>query len=216
MKVIVFDLDDTLYKEIDYLKSAYKEIATFLQIEFNKPDSFDFMIHIYEEGKNVFKELNAYYTLTIPIDIYLKIYRNHFPYLSLNEDAIKTLIQLKHQGYIIGLISDGRSVTQKNKIEALGLKKYLDKNLIVISEEFGYTKPDIRNYLYIQTAFPKSEYYYIGDNPKKDFIAPNSLGWETICLLDNGLNIHKQDFNIQEEYQPKYKVKALNEIIYLI
>ena len=26
-KVFVFDLDDTLYKEIDFLRSAYREIA---------------------------------------------------------------------------------------------------------------------------------------------------------------------------------------------
>lgn len=29
MKVVCFDLDDTLYKEIDYLKSAYREIASY-------------------------------------------------------------------------------------------------------------------------------------------------------------------------------------------
>ena len=30
------------------------------------------------------------------------------------------------------------------------------------------------------------------DNPDKDFIAPNNLGWTSICLIDKGLNIHKQ------------------------
>ena len=24
------------------------------------------------------------------------------------------------------------------------------------------------------------EYWYVGDNPAKDFVAPNSLGWKTI------------------------------------
>lgn len=28
MRVVCFDLDDTLYKEIDYMKSACKEIAS--------------------------------------------------------------------------------------------------------------------------------------------------------------------------------------------
>lgn len=30
-KIIVFDLDDTLYKEVDFLKSAYQEIASWLE-----------------------------------------------------------------------------------------------------------------------------------------------------------------------------------------
>ena len=28
---VIFDLDDTLYKEIDYLKSAYREIASLVE-----------------------------------------------------------------------------------------------------------------------------------------------------------------------------------------
>ena len=29
MRVVCFDLDDTLYKEIDFLESAYKDIAEY-------------------------------------------------------------------------------------------------------------------------------------------------------------------------------------------
>lgn len=212
MKVIVFDLDDTLYKEIDYLKSAYREVASFLVSEHGVKDPFNLMIKLYSEGKNVFNELNTHFNLSVPIELYLKIYRNHYPTISLDEFAADTLIHLKNQGYTIGLITDGRTITQKNKIKALGLSRFLDNDSIVISEEFGTSKPGIQNYLYFHNVFPNAERYYIGDNPQKDFVTPNYLGWKTFCLLDNGLNIHKQDLNLSKEYLPNFFIRSLKEI----
>lgn len=40
-KVIIFDLDDTLYKELDYLKSAYKTIVVDVKKEFNVELNFE-------------------------------------------------------------------------------------------------------------------------------------------------------------------------------
>ena len=34
--VVIFDLDDTLYQEIDFLKSAFKEISDILSTEFTE------------------------------------------------------------------------------------------------------------------------------------------------------------------------------------
>lgn len=53
-KVVVFDLDDTLYKEIDYLRSAYWEIALWIESFFGKKDIFLFMLECYNQGKDVF------------------------------------------------------------------------------------------------------------------------------------------------------------------
>ena len=47
-KVFVFDLDDTLYKEIDFLRSAYRETADWVEVEFSQTDIYPFMIcHLY-------------------------------------------------------------------------------------------------------------------------------------------------------------------------
>ncbi|MEI7502566.1 MAG: HAD family hydrolase [Paludibacter sp.] len=216
MKIIVFDLDDTLYKEIDCLKSAYKEIADFLYNEFEVQAAYEFMIQKYYQNENVFVELNNHFSLSIPIETYLKIYRNHSPNICLDEGTLDVLNALRKQEIKIGLITDGRTLSQGNKIKALGLENYIDKNLIIISEEFGFAKPNISNYIYFQNIFPNVKYIYIGDNINKDFISPNSLGWETICLLDNGLNIHKQNFDLNKEYLPKYNVSSLKEILDLI
>lgn len=60
------------------------------------------------------------------------------------------------------------------------------------------------------------EYFYIADNVKKDFITPNKLGWTTVCLLDSGKNIHPQNFNISEEYLPKFRINKIIELKILI
>jgi len=56
-------------------------------------------------------------------------------------------------------------------------------------------------------------YIYIADNPNKDFITPNKLGWTTICLLDRGQNIHKQNFNLNKDFLPQSSINSFDEII---
>jgi putative hydrolase of the HAD superfamily len=91
----------------------------------------------------------------------------------------------------MGILTDGRSLTQRNKIAALGLEAWI--NDIVISEEFGSAKPDERNYRHFEQRFPTAQYVYVGNDVAKDFIAPNRLGWLTVCVRDNGGHIHPQD-----------------------
>ena len=88
----------------------------------------------------------------------------------------------------LGIITDGRVKTQTAKIKALGITKLFDT--IIISEAIGTEKPNKANFKAIENALVGSSYYYIADNLKKDFIAPNAMGWKTIGLIDNGLNIH--------------------------
>ena len=59
-------------------------------------------------------------------------------------------------------------------------------------------------------------YCYIGDNPTKDFIAPNILGWTSYCLLNKGWNIHPQDFEVAPEQQPTYIITELKDLIHTL
>ncbi|WP_368336625.1 hypothetical protein [Parabacteroides merdae] len=68
---------------------------------------------------------------------------------------------------------------------------------------------------FFQDKYADAEFVYIGDNLRKDFITPNKLGWKTICLLDDGRNIHRQDFSCPEEYLPNVKIHTLKELLSL-
>ncbi len=216
MNVICFDLDDTLYKEIDFLKSAYREIA-FCAAQGDRmlaDQAYAEMLQVYKDGGNAFRRLNEMLGLTTPVVDYLAMYRAHRPDIRLDEEVRKTLDALKAAGCAIGLITDGRSVQQRNKIAALGLNRWIEEGDIIISEEIGSEKPAEANYRRVMERHPEAErFVYVGDNPAKDFIAPNRLGWETICILDNGENIHPQTFSKAEpQNQPLYKVKSLADV----
>ena len=186
--IVVFDLDDTLYEELDFLKSGFLKISKYIDARnFNR--IYKEMLSWYQEGKNVFNILSAKYS--VDHELLLNLYRNHIPEIRLRRDAKEILEKLNDQGIIMGLITDGRTLTQNNKIDALGINGYFD--IIVISEEFGSKKPDLNNFKIFEIKFPNSKYIYIGDNTDKDFIAPSKLGWNTYCLSDRGNNIHKQD-----------------------
>lgn len=202
-KYIVFDLDDTLAYEMDYLRSAYREIAGKLGNE----ELYAKMIDMYGRGENVFEYLANNYNTTLPE--LLDLYRNHYPDIELIDGAAEVLKFCIDKGYQLGLISDGRSVTQRNKLKALEIEQLFDS--IVISEEFGSEKPTMPNYQHFMSD-EINTYFYIADNTKKDFITPNKLGWVSVCLLDKGENIHPQSFDVPELNQPKYKIDSLLEL----
>ena len=137
-------------------------------------------------------------------------YRFHFPEIELSIGALDLLKELKERKAIIGLITDGRSKSQRNKIKALKIEHFFDH--ILISEEFGSEKPDDRNFQFHIEKFAANEYIYIGDNFKKDFVTPNELGWLTIGLLDDGNNIHSQNVNVTKGYLPQKTISSLTEI----
>ena len=203
---IVFDLDDTLVLEIDFLKSAFQEIANLVDSTNN--ELYHQMFHWYTNKENVFLNICTKYP-SINIAALKNLYRNHFPSFNTTSPNRDLLLTLKNKGFILGLITDGFSITQRNKLKALQIEDLFD--LIIISEEFGTEKPNENNFT-IFHKFKTQQYVYIGDNVSKDFITPNKLGWTTICLLNNGFNIHKQDFNKELLYLPKLKIKELKDI----
>jgi len=209
---IVFDLDDTLYKEIDFVKSAYIYINNFIISKYN----LDFSSHIQEciDNKKSFFDfikprLNQ--SQNFPIEKYLELYRFHYPDINLSNDTIEFLDKISKQNIDFSIITDGRSISQNNKIKALGIGD-LVKN-IIISEETGFEKPHLNNFKILNRIYPNKKLLYIADNTSKDFLAPNTLKWNSICLLDNGQNIHKQNFTLDKEYMPKKIVKSFKELL---
>lgn len=210
---VAFDLDDTLYKEIDFLKSAYREIARKVETETSLHGVYENMMQVYQSGEDVFLNLVNQTRGAVSKDELLEIYRNHIPDIYLNEDAKACLDALYKADIPMGIITDGRSYTQRNKIKALGLEQWIPEENWIISEEIGSEKPDQKNYLVVEHKYPGYDYIYVGNNPKKDFKGANEIGWLTVCLLDSGDEIHPQNFDLEGIYLPKMKVNNLQNIL---
>ena len=208
---IVFDLDDTLYKEIDFVKSAYVYINSYINSRFNIDLSKNINKCLAGEA-NFFDLINSklYPDQSFPIEKFLELYRFHYPEIKLSKDTSLFLEKILSNNIDFSIITDGRSISQINKIKALGLYD-LVKN-IIISEETGFEKPHLNNFKILDRIYSNKKLIYIADNPYKDFLAPNSLNWDTICLINNGQNIHSQEFNLSIDYLPKIKVNYLTEI----
>ena len=216
-KVVVFDLDDTLYNEVDFLKSAYKEISIKIVDDINVSNEVVYgdMLEYYYNKKNVFEEILLKYNSCLNLPELLNLYRNHKPQINLSEDKIEVLNFFKSKNFSLGLLTDGRSFQQRNKIEALNLIQWFTE--IVISEEFGSEKPSINNYRSFEKVFGDGHYYYIADNVSKDFISPNKLNWTTICLKDKGLNIHQQNTSmVNKDYLAKHTISEFCELLSII
>jgi putative hydrolase of the HAD superfamily len=203
-KVFVFDLDDTLYSERDFEKSGIEFVYENLSIKHISLET------ILNNRNNWIELIINGSNNQISLQMVLEIYRNHFPTIRLYEDAKVFLEKLHSEDIEMSLITDGRSITQRNKLRALGIESFF-KN-IVISEEVNSEKPSENNFRMVMNSKSKENYIYIADNPQKDFITPNKLGWTSICLLDRGQNVHKQYFSSAINYNPHFVIKSFNEI----
>ena len=84
----------------------------------------------------------------------------------------------------LALLSDGFLPAQQLKLDALGLRPHFEQ--IVFTEELGRDawKPSPTGFQLLQNRLdlPPESLVYVSDNPRKDFVAPNHLGWQTIQL----------------------------------
>ena len=217
-QIIVFDLDDTLHKEIEYLKAAYRLIAKELWGD-EWYEHYTQMLTDYHAGENVFEKM-CVQRADVELAGLLNMYRFGVHELTLDDEVAEVLSALTAKGVILGIVSDGREVTQMNKVEALGLTRWIDADCIVINSDSKHFKPNPSGYERLLAAIRAKygdehlEYTYVGDNLKKDFIWPNANGWNTICLKDDGRNIHKQDFEAAPgDAMPKKVIASLKELI---
>jgi len=186
--VIVFDMDDTLFDEIDFVRSGFAEIARYLTL----PESFDFMLSCFEaEGSGtIFDRLIRRFDLDVPLAKLIEIYRFHHPDIHLDDESKHLLEYVKHLP--TALITDGHYLMQQNKYRVLGLDTLIDYP--IFSDFYHTNKPDPMLFEKVMQRFPNTRYVYIADNPKKDFIAPAALGWHSVRYVNpRGIYHHLED-----------------------
>lgn len=207
---LVLDLDDTLYPEYLYQKSGFEAVEELIfnlyGVKLNTP-----LVELSKESSDVFSALCEMLNLPQKVKSELIcIYRYHVPKISLDFSVSSFLDRARSQFANIAIITDGRSVTQRMKLRQLGI---LDIP-VFISEEWNSEKPDEKRFAHIQNTYSNCDSFcYVGDNPIKDFIAPNKLGWFSIGLKDKGFNVHSQNCQtLPSINHPKVWINELSEI----
>jgi putative hydrolase of the HAD superfamily len=93
---------------------------------------------------------------------------------------VKMLNKLKQQGYLLGIISNGRSKFQMSAISGLGIKDYFD--VILISETEGIRKPhpEIFHRAIYRLGVSAQESIFVGDNPDADIMGAKNAKMQAI------------------------------------
>lgn len=194
IKAIIFDLDDTLYPEKEFIESGFWAVGKYLASKYKLP-----RINLYNILETDFKRGNRGKNFNLLLDRVnlprkelkqlISIYRNHKPRIKLHKDAAEILTYfIKDKRMKLGLISDGIVNTQKNKLRTLKLNTVFD--VIVLSDVFGkkYRKPNAKPFEVIlkKMKVKPEEAIYVADNPQKDFIGAKRLGIFTIRIKRKG------------------------------
>lgn len=189
IKAIIFDMDDTLYKEYDFVFGGFKAVAEYIATKYklSKNDVYMKILDIfYREGRGkIFDRIIDIYNLQEDINTLIDKYRFYKPQIELYDDAIEILKWCKENNIRTGIITDGMSTVQWNKIKALKLQEKVDK--IIVTDDFGreFWKPHKRSYEEILKEFGIKGYeaVYVGDNPNKDFIGAKKLHYNTVRII---------------------------------
>lgn len=184
--IVAFDLDETLYPEVEYVESGFRAVARHLsaQLGVSAVEAYkvmqrslasrgrgcqfdDVLRHHDRHSKRLVAEL-------------LQVYRRHDPDLSLPAVSAQTLRQLADRA--LYLVTDGNHRVQARKVEALGIGGYFRHCYFTNRYGRDAAKPSTRVFelMLARESATSDRLVYIGDNPAKDFVGVRRLGGRTI------------------------------------
>lgn len=216
MRVIVCDLDDTLFPEIQYVESGFSAVGQWFMdlknrnllnsvIEIASAAEFASScmdIHYAGVRGNVFDQLlesigqSVHLSMSNPelVKKMVDVYRYHRPAITLHSDAVEMFRRNRERGDCrLGIITNGLAAVQRLKVEALDLETLCDH--IVYCEELGVQKPSEIPYRHMMKLcgdeYDGGHFMYIGDHAIKDFVGARKCGWKTARIVrENGLHGH--------------------------
>ncbi len=218
--LLVFDLDDTLYKERDYVRSGRRAVANAVGTDLGVDAAG--LMEAMEAAADAFDALTA---LTAglpgsdrwPVSRMVEVYRAHKPEISLDSDTRSVLASLSER-HTLAIITDGNTVRQHTKIEALGLLEFFAPDNIYVSDDAGSDKSTPIPFAEMERRHPDAlRRYYIGDNLAKDFRWAGLRGWHTVMLLDAaGHNIYPQrPAQAPPAFRPTLTIDTLRRLLFL-
>ena len=225
IKAVFFDIDDTLYDTSGFARLA-RRAAINVMIDAGLPLSSDEAYKllkeiIKEKGSNYDKHFNILTKRVFgeekPLLIALGMITYHnvkFALLRLFPKTPSTLIYLKSKGYHLGVISDGITIKQWEKLIRLGLNHFFDE--VVTSEEAGVEKPDERIFQLALDCMgcQPNKSIMIGNKFNKDIIGAINIGMSAI-LVNSELTPDEKEY-LEENNIKLNVVSNIGDIVELL
>lgn len=192
---IGFDLDDTIYNERDYREGAYRSLSQRIANEFNVDAewAFNSLKRAYEENgdREVFQVVMREVGVQEPTssefirEVLIPGYRTWSGPLHPFPAVIPTLTKLRSLGLRLGLITNGGSATQWNKIRLLGIEPYFD-SIIVTGDHLPRNQwkphPAPFRLCFDELGIEYRHCLYVGNNPSTDVPGAREIGATVIIV----------------------------------
>ena len=206
MRGIVFDIDDTLYCRQDMLVQAAENVLgvkipdwrEFIRIFYEKSDVNMAQLESGEvstRDTNGWRYNETFHLLGLPYeprdggraaDAYLEL-QSHM-YIS---DGLATVLDklASDPSLKLAILTAGESKHQWNKVDMLGLDRWFDRELILVTGDTPYTKPDVELFRMMESrlGLSPSDLWMIGDNYDKDIAGAIAAGWHSLWINRRGL-----------------------------
>ncbi|MCR4587617.1 MAG: HAD family hydrolase [Lachnospiraceae bacterium] len=232
-KILVFDMDDTLYLRKDPYLKAYRELFAcrlsldeeelyrisrkWSEITFRQQKEGEISLEQMHVDRVIltYREMGASLSLQEALH-FQERYAYYQDHITLREGMEQILAALKAHGRILGLLSNGPGDHQRKKYKALGLDAYIPESHVMISGDLGIHKPETGIFRAYEEKLLKEEklgtegvFYMIGDSLETDIAGAKAAGWKSIHLKNPELEEEsccRADFEAAD-------VKALWEIL---
>jgi putative hydrolase of the HAD superfamily len=212
IKAVIFDLDGTLldrdasveqFIAIQYDRLSHNlshiakndYIARFIELD----------CHGYVWKDKVYQQLVEEFQIDgLTWQMLLQDYEQQFQHHCIPfSGLVEMLILLRKQGYLLGIISNGRGEFQAHAIEGLGIQDYFDVILISEFEQIRKPEAEIFHRAAQRLGVIHQDCVFVGDNPEADIIGAKNAGMKVIW---------KRNLSWQESKEADAIVDELHEI----
>ena len=212
--ILVFDMDDTLYDEMTFVKSGFRAVSRHLATTFGAPEEAAYQLMLEELNRNgrgrIFNVVLEKYAKATKANIKkcVTVYRLHQPEIQLNKDTLRCFERFS--SYPLYVVTDGHKMVQHNKVVALGLYEKVKKVFITYRYGLKHSKPSpyCFNKIVERGKCRPQDVVYIGDNPKKDFVGIKPLGFKTIRIKTGGF----KDLAVSDEKKAHLSIQTLDDL----
>lgn len=199
-RVVFFDVDDTLLDTSTFAQTARKaaiELMVDNGLPLDKDEAYGVLKTIIrQKGSNYGKHFNILTEVVLghedPMLVALGMITYHNVKIALLRpfaETIDTLIYLKNQGYRLGVISNGITIKQWEKLVRLNVYSFFDA--VITSEEVGAKKPDK---LIFDVALRK-----MNGDPEKSIMIGNKFKEDALGAVNAGMSAILVNSDVTEE-----------------
>ena len=188
-KAYIFDLDGTLYSRDHLIQNVVTAQYQAFSEELGHVERSEYISrvltldeHGYRSKDEVYRELARQYSLSNDLT---KRLHDHFwttydEHIEVPADTLKTLAAIRANGAKIGIVTNGQTGRQQNKISALGISGLLDQVLISETEQIKKPNPQIFQRALERLGVSAKDAVFIGDHPIADIDGARNAGIDAI------------------------------------